>query len=107
MPFAVKKGKKVIKQEKPDIILSTSPPPTAQLAAKKLAKWSNLKWVADFRDPWTNIFYYELLKFNPISKKINHNLEKKVLNAADKIITVSNNFFPGVNQNQKHIQISL
>ncbi|MCF8307717.1 MAG: glycosyltransferase family 4 protein [Bacteroidales bacterium] len=105
LPFAVKEGKKVILKEKPDIIFSTSPPPSAQMVAKKLAKWGNLKWVADFRDPWTNIFYYELLKFNPLSKNINNRLEKKVLKAADKIITVSNNFFPDFNQPQKHIQI--
>jgi hypothetical protein len=38
IPFAVKAGKKIIQEEKPDIILSSSPPPTVHLIAKKLAK---------------------------------------------------------------------
>ena len=102
---AVRMGKKIIKQEKPDVILSTAPPPTAHLIARKLARWSQIKWVADFRDPWTNIFYYEQLKINPISKKINQWLEKKVLKTADKIITVSDNFFPNFNSEDKTVRI--
>ncbi len=106
-PFAVKKGKAIIKQEKPDIILSTSPPPTTQLIARKLAKWSNLNWIADFRDPWTNIYYYELLRISSISKKINSILEKKVLNSASSVVTVSDNFFPDhKNLDKKHIQLT-
>ena len=103
--FAVAKGKEVIKKEKPDIILSTSPPPTAHLVARSLAKWSKLHWVADFRDPWTNIFYYEQLKINPISRKINKALEKKVLDAADRIVTVSDGFFPEHDYSSKTIRI--
>ena len=103
--YAVKKGKYVIKKEKPDIIFSTSPPPTTNLIARKLAKWSKLNWVADFRDPWTNIYYYEKLNISGISKKLNKNLEKKVLRDANKIITVSENFFPDSNINNKSFQI--
>ncbi len=103
--FAVKKGKEVIKIEKPDIILSTSPPPTTHLIARRLAKWSKIKWIADFRDPWTNIYYYENLNINPLSKKINKRLEQKVLKSADQIVTVSDNFFPGNNLTEKMIRI--
>ncbi|MFW6275720.1 MAG: glycosyltransferase, partial [bacterium] len=103
--FAVKKGKYVIKKEKPDIILSTSPPPTTSLVARKLAKWSKLKWIADFRDPWTNIYYYEKLNISAFSKKKNKSLEKKVLKDADKIITVSENFFPDFKLKDKIVQI--
>lgn len=103
--FAIRKGKQVIKKEKPEIILSTAPPPTSHLVARKLARWSNLKWIADFRDPWTNIFYYEALNINPISKKINKSLERKVLRDADRIITVSDSFFPDANPGNKNIRI--
>lgn len=105
-PFAVNKGKKIIRAEKPDVILSTSPPPTTQLIARKLAKWSKLSWIADFRDPWTNIYYYESLRICPISKKINKILERKVLNEADQVITVSDNFFPDYQFKEKHIQLT-
>ncbi|MFW5916502.1 MAG: glycosyltransferase family 4 protein [Bacteroidota bacterium] len=104
-PFGVKMGKRLIQQEKPDLIFSTSPPPTTHLVARKLAKWSDLKWIADFRDPWTNIYYYELLKINPISKRINRKLEDKVIQSADKIITVSDNFFSQKEAKSKNIRI--
>jgi glycosyltransferase involved in cell wall biosynthesis len=104
-PFAVRKGKKAIKEEKPDIILSTSPPPTAHLVAKKLAEWSNLKWIADFRDPWTNIYYYDLLKISSLAKRINRRLEDRVIHTANIIITVSDNFFTQPAAQSKNIRI--
>ncbi|MDA3871426.1 MAG: glycosyl transferase family 1, partial [Candidatus Marinimicrobia bacterium] len=46
----VREGMKIIEKENPDIIFSSSPPHSLQIGAKKLAKKSGLKWVADFRD---------------------------------------------------------
>ena len=59
------------------------------LIARKLKKYSSLKWIADFRDPWTDIHYYENLHKNSISNKLDHRLEKAVLNESDKIVCVS------------------
>ena len=92
IPYAVREGKKIIKKEKPDIIFSSSPPPTVHLIAMKLAKWSGIKWVADFRDPWTNIHYLQQQRINPVSKLINKNLEKKVIEKCNAATCVSNNF---------------
>ena len=89
IPYAVAAGKKVIKKENIDLIFSTSPPPTVHLIAKKLAKWSGLKWVADFRDPWTNIHYLKETPRTKLANKIDSLLEKKVLTTADAIISVS------------------
>lgn len=89
IPFAVKKGKKIINELQPDIIFSSSPPPTVHLIAKKLAKWSGLKWVADFRDPWTDIHYYEDNYRNYFVESIDLRLEKNVLKKADKITCIS------------------
>lgn len=93
--FAVPLGKKVIKKENPDLILSTSPPPTTNLIAKKLAKWSSLPWLADFRDPWTNIYYYDENPQSNWSRSQNKQLEAETLQSADKITLVNNGFFPG------------
>ncbi|MDR9418109.1 glycosyltransferase [Gracilimonas sp.] len=92
--FAVPMGKKIIKEENPDLILSTSPPPTTNLIAKKLANWSGLPWLADFRDPWTNIYYYDDNPQSPRARKKNNKLEAKTLRAADHITLVNNGFFP-------------
>ncbi|PIF02635.1 MAG: glycosyl transferase family 1, partial [Paludibacter sp.] len=46
-------------------------------------------WIADFRDPWTEIFYFKDLHLTYFAKKYHHYLEKKVLQKADDVITVS------------------
>lgn len=92
IPYAIRKGKKIIEKEKPDIIFSTSPPPTVHLIAAKLAGWSGIQWVADFRDPWTKIHYLQQQRINPVSKRINKNLEKKIIENCNAATCVSNNF---------------
>lgn len=92
--FGVPLGKKIIQNENPDLILSTSPPPTTNLIAKKLAEWSGLPWVADFRDPWTNIYYYDDNPQSSWAQSRNKKLEAETLHKADKITLVNNGFFP-------------
>jgi hypothetical protein len=52
IPGAVWKGMKIIKQNKPDLIWSTSPIPSAHIIARILSKKYNIPWVADYRDPF-------------------------------------------------------
>jgi len=89
IPYAVAQGKKIINEEKPDIIFSSSPPPTVHLIAKKLAKWSGLKWVADFRDPWTDIYHYDGVKRSAYALNKDLRLEKSVIAKATKTVVVS------------------
>ena len=89
LPAAVSAGKKIIDREKPAIIFSSSPPPTVHLIARRLKKYSSLKWVADFRDPWTDIHYYEKHKRLRLSEIFDSRLERIVLNMADRITCVS------------------
>ncbi len=91
IPFAVKEGKKIIIKEKPDLIFSSSPPPTVHLIARKLAKWSKLKWVADFRDPWMEIAHLQKSKRCILTESIDSKLEKKVLHDSSKITIISEN----------------
>lgn len=90
IPFAVKKGKKIIQREKPNIIFSSSPPPTVHLIAQKLARWSRIKWVADFRDPWTDVDYYQESKRNLFAKKLDLEKEREILKKANRVITIGN-----------------
>ena len=53
-------------------------------------RFPNLRWVADFRDPWTNIDFYADLKLTYFADKLHHALEKKVIQKADTVIVVSN-----------------
>jgi glycosyltransferase involved in cell wall biosynthesis len=51
-------------------------------------KYPALNWIADLRDPWTDIYYYKQFYPTFISKRIDLRFEKSVLKKADKIITV-------------------
>ncbi|MDR9417007.1 MAG: glycosyltransferase, partial [Gracilimonas sp.] len=68
--------------------------PTTNLIAKKLAEWSGLPWLADFRDPWTNIYYYDDNPQSPRARKKNKQLEAETLQKADHITLVNHGFFP-------------
>lgn len=74
-----------------DVIITTGPPHSMHLIGLGLKKkFPKIQWLADFRDPWTNIDFYKELKVNPISDYIHHKLEKKIVHSADSMIVVSN-----------------
>ncbi|MEA3317025.1 MAG: glycosyl transferase family 1, partial [Bacteroidota bacterium] len=56
---SVKFLKTYLKNNNVDAIISTGPPHSMHLIAMQLQKKLNLPWIADFRDPWTNIDFYE------------------------------------------------
>lgn len=103
---AIKEAQKIIDVEKPDLIFSSSPPPTTHLIAKTLAERNQLKWVADLRDPWSKIHYYKNSRSN-IANKLDEKLEYKTLSVADKVITVSENFSKLIAANRERIGIIL
>ena len=80
---------KYLKKNDIDVIITTGPPHSLHLIGLKLKAKTGLRWVADFRDPWTAIGYHDKLKLTKASQKKHLNLERKVLNTADHIITTS------------------
>ncbi len=87
--YAIEAASKLIENNKIDVILTTSPPHSSQLIGLKLKEKYGLPWIADLRDPWTDIYYYKDLYPTRIAKKIDLYFERKVLENADKIIVVS------------------
>jgi Tfp pilus assembly protein PilZ/galactitol-specific phosphotransferase system IIB component len=79
----------LIEQEKIEIITTTGPPHSVHLIGLHLKDKNNVKWIADFRDPWTSIAYHKKLKLTNNSIKKHKKLEGLVLNTADKIIVTS------------------
>jgi glycosyltransferase involved in cell wall biosynthesis len=77
-----------LKKNPVDLIVSSGPPHSLHLIAKGLKKHSHLPWVADFRDPWTGIYYFDKLKLTVLSKWIHHRMEQQCLEKADHLITV-------------------
>jgi glycosyltransferase involved in cell wall biosynthesis len=87
--FAVRKASELIRDEGITHIITTSPPHSTQLIGLKLKKrFPGIKWIADLRDPWTDIYYYRQFYPTILSKSIDERYEKCVLRKADKIITV-------------------
>ncbi len=89
VPFGIHKGKDVIKNENIDLIFSSGPPHSLHFIAKKLKEIYQIPWVADFRDPWTDIFHLEGHSRLDIAQKIDQKKENKILTSADVITTVS------------------
>ena len=88
IPFAVKEGVRAIRREGIDVIFTSSPPQTVQLIGMCLKQKTRLPWVADFRDPWTDIDYYSGLKRWEVSESFDRILERKVLRKADTILSI-------------------
>ena len=86
---SVKELSSYLLKNKVDAIVSTGPPHTTHLIAQKIANRFNIPWLADFRDPWTNIDFYDKLKLTMWADKKHRRLERNVLKNASKIITVS------------------
>jgi len=83
-PLTLLKGIKIIKNEKIDIIYSTSYPFTDHLIGYFLKKITRKPWVSDFRDPWSDFAPYIFDSKN--RNKINSYLEKKFIKESDKVI---------------------
>lgn len=72
-----------------DAIVSTGPPHTMHMIALKLKLKTGLPWLADFRDPWTNIDFYQDLHLTTWADRKHHNMELKVLHHADEVVVIS------------------
>jgi len=80
-----------LKNNPVDTVISSGPPHSMHMIAlslKNKLKTHAPKWIADFRDPWTNIDYYKDLKLSTWADNKHKRLEKKVLAKADQVITV-------------------
>ena len=73
-----------------EMLVSTGPPHSMHLIAWELNQKRSIPWLADFRDPWTNIDYYRELRLGRRADRIHRRLEKKVLRDATAVTVVSN-----------------
>jgi len=74
-----------------DIVISSGPPHSLHLIGMALKEKLGIKWVADFRDPWTTIHYHQSLRLNKRAQKKHLKLESQVLNNADLVVVTSLN----------------
>ena len=81
--------KKYLQEHPVDLIVSTGPPQSMHLIGRRLALETGLPWVADFRDPWTKIFYFKHLSMTRGTERWHKKMEKKVLDDASVVVAVS------------------
>jgi glycosyltransferase involved in cell wall biosynthesis len=87
--YALKKAEELIRQFNIETVVTTSPPHSTQLIGLELKKKFNIRWIADLRDPWTDIYYYKQFMHTALARKIDIGYERKVVENADLLITVS------------------
>ena len=85
---SIKFLKEYIQKEGITTVISSGPPHSMHLIALGLKKQIDIKWVADFRDPWTNIDFYKDLMLTKSADRKHHRMEHEVLQTADEVITI-------------------
>jgi glycosyltransferase involved in cell wall biosynthesis len=87
--YAYKAALNILKTEKIDAIITSSPPHSSQLVGLKLKRKFGIPWIADMRDPWTDIYFYKQMLHTPIASRIDAKMEREVLEETDALIVVS------------------
>lgn len=116
LKYAVKEGRKIIDEEKPDLIFSSAPPYTCSMIAMKLKRYyfkkygKQIPWVSDFRDAWTG--YLTSPKRWVLPAAIDASYERKTLDEADAVTMVANGIkddfdakYPDISKDKKYFLI--
>ncbi len=88
-PSAYRKAKNVIQTRGIRTMITTGPPHSTHLLGLALRKSYHLKWIADWRDPWSSIHYLQLNPPSAISLRMHKYLESKVCASADLNLVIS------------------
>ena len=89
VPFVVREARRLHRAEPFDAVVTTSPPHSVHLAGRRISNAEGIPWLADFRDPWTNVFYRDRLPTTGPIDKLEKRLERKIVQRADAVVTVS------------------
>lgn len=81
--------KNYLKEHPVDVIVSTGPPHSVHLIARSVARATGIPWVADFRDPWTKMYWFRDMAFTKRSLRRHRQLEKQVLDDATVVLSVT------------------
>jgi len=102
---SVKFLKDFIAKEEIKTIITTGPPHSLHLIGLKLKQQTELKWLADFRDPWTQIDYFHKLPFNKRALKKHYTLEKEISTYADAVLVIGQQMKNYFSQFNAHTEI--
>ena len=92
VPFAARAARRLARAGEVDAVLTSGPPHSTHLVGLRLQRElrrRGLPWIADFRDPWTGINFAGELPMTAAARALDARLERRVLRAADAVVTVS------------------
>ena len=78
-----------IKQNNINCLVTTAPPFSTHIIGLKIKRSTNIKWISDFRDPWSDFFQFKLLPMTSYQRIKHSNFEKKCLSFSDAVLTTS------------------
>jgi len=87
--FAVAAGLRIARRHRPDVILVTVPPWSALIVGHVLGALTRIPWVADYRDPWTDI---DRGPVAPWRQRFERWLENRLLKNAAAILSSSDRY---------------
>ena len=77
-----------LKNNEIEVVITTGPPHSMHIIGLALRDKFKIKWISDFRDPWTEIDYFQQLPLTKKANKKHHQLEQEVLEKSDMVIVV-------------------
>lgn len=80
--------KKYLARHPVQAVITSGPPHSMHLVGLGLKKQTGIPWMADFRDPWTDIDFYDQLKLSRRADRKHRELEKAVLSKADAVVVI-------------------
>ena len=81
--------KKYLKEHPVDVIVTTGPPQSLHLIGERLHRLLGIPWIPDFRDPWTQMYWFKRMPFLPCVERRHRRLEQRVLDNASAVLTVT------------------
>jgi len=87
--YAYREAMDILRNENFDLIVTTGPPHSTHLTGLKIKKKTGIKWLADLRDPWTTVYYNDMLPRTAKTRRIDKKYEDEVLANADMLTVVS------------------
>lgn len=85
--FSIKKAIQIVKDEKIQLLYSTSQPFSTHLLALEIKKkYPEIPWVADFRDEWTNNAFVKAYNYNLMRIRKEKHMERRVFEMADSVV---------------------
>ena len=95
--FAYSSARKELLINKYDAVITTGPPHSTHLIGLKLKNKYNINWIADFRDPWTQMGYLKNVKRLKITSYLDKQLENKVVKTCNAVIVASQKIISDLN----------